>query len=162
MHMFEVIGQVREDKEIAVRIVTWLLYAARPLRLDELAIAVMIKPGRRFHIDQKLDSDDVLGICRSFIKLNEQTNVVEFAHFSVQEYLTARELPVGERNSLVANPDFIDEIAAHTLLMECCFTSLKSYPFLDCGLLETEDALRARFKTTDYLDAGIYLLKNLD
>src|SRR5579859_3117718 len=48
MHMFEVIGQVREDKEIAVRIVTWLLYAARPLRLDELAIAVMIKPGRRF------------------------------------------------------------------------------------------------------------------
>jgi hypothetical protein len=154
--MFQAIGQVHEDKEIAVRVLTWLLYGARPLRLNELAISVMIKPGRQFHADQKLDPDDILGICRSFIKLNEQTNVVEFAHFSVQEYLTAREVPVGEKDSLVRNPDFIDEIAGHTLLMECCLTCLMSNPFRDCGLLEMKVAFDTKFRTTEYLSYAVF------
>jgi len=80
--MLQAIGQVRGDKEIAIRVMTWLLYAARSLRLDE--VAILIKPGRQFEITQKLDRDAVLEICRSFIKLNQQTNVVDFAPFSVR------------------------------------------------------------------------------
>jgi len=36
--MMNAIGRVREDKEIAMNIMTWILYAARRLRLDELAV----------------------------------------------------------------------------------------------------------------------------
>jgi len=127
-----------------MKIITWLLYAVRPLQVDELAIAAALKPGMIFDVDEKLDLDSISAICRSFVKVNEQarTPIVELAHFSVAEYFKCPKLLDGT----TPNPDFIGEIDGHRLLALSCLSYLLSPPF-DKGPCKTVDEFWKLFRT---------------
>ena len=77
----------------ARRILTLLCFASRPLTLPELidGIAVEISEPTGLNKDCRLeDYNDIHDICPGFINLNvaaDQTQTVQIAHFSVQEYL---------------------------------------------------------------------------
>ena len=77
----------------ARRILTLLCFASRPLTLPELidGIAVEISEPTGLNKDCRLeDYNDIRDICPGFINLNvaaDQTQTVQIAHFSVQEYL---------------------------------------------------------------------------
>jgi hypothetical protein len=124
--MLKAIGHIPSDLELVKTVLTWLLYSARPLRLDELAVAVAIKPGKDFDgYTQKLDYDEiVLETCSSFVKMNVSTRTVEIAHISVAEYFASALLSDG-----VSNENYIDEKTGHSLLMKSCLTYLSSPPF---------------------------------
>ena len=96
-----------EDRERALSILRWVLYAARPLTIRELAEALLISVDDNGSLGKWFPRDDlpetwdedytdeqIMGVCGSLIDIRggEASNSVEdqtvhFVHFSVKEYL---------------------------------------------------------------------------
>ncbi|KAG0648347.1 Ankyrin repeat-rich membrane-spanning [Hyphodiscus hymeniophilus] len=117
-------------------ILRWVAFSARPLSLQEVTEAAVLRPG-----DDSLDPDerlynaeDVLRICHGLIAVSREEvkicgtdtecDVVRFAHFSVQEYL------MPDR----AGSFSISDTSAHSYIAESCI----SY-FLQMDLLDLSD-----------------------
>ena len=83
-------------------------------------MAIAIRPGEPFDEEERLDEEEMLlEILGSLIRLNGLTNSIDFAHFSVPEYLTKSHLAED-----TANPHFIDRDDGHVNLLESCLTYL--------------------------------------
>lgn len=119
----------------------FLVVARRPLKVEELAEAVVIVPYcKAFDIDDRFfDPKDIISICGGLIVRQEETNEVRFAHYSVQEYLLSSRI---SRNFALSLLD------AHRTVADACLTYLLSfdrpdstykgmmddYPFLDYAI----------------------------
>lgn len=94
----------------ALRLLQWLTYSNRPLRIEEVAEALAIEDlperPRLAHEKRLVDPHDTLTICPDLVVvnpvkvLNENGDAIEaeelrFAHFSVQEYLTSHRCSAG-------------------------------------------------------------------
>ena len=115
------------DRDEALSLFRWIALSNRPLTLQELAEAAVVRPE-----DDCLDpedrlccAEDVLRICHSLVSVSteglfilgqysEHCNVVRFAHFSVLEYLT----------SDMAGPFKISDKSSNTHITTCCFSYL--------------------------------------
>lgn len=112
----------------AHRMLQCLTVAARPLRIAELAEILAIDFGTamcrgisRLNINWRLEDQQhaVLSTCSSLITVVDQegTQVVQFSHFSVKEFLTSPRLAR-------SNPDvsrfYIPFEPAHTILAKAC------------------------------------------
>ncbi|SLM37986.1 P-loop containing nucleoside triphosphate hydrolase [Lasallia pustulata] len=95
-----------EHSEYAIKLLQWLTYSARPLRLEELAeiVAVNIDGSPWFDCDDRFARpQDVLAICSSLVDTEgfgygynstvyNPNKVVRLAHFSVKEYLVSERI----------------------------------------------------------------------
>jgi hypothetical protein len=88
------ITQSQDDsKQLALGTLTWVLYAKRPLHIDELRVAMAIEEG-----DSRLDDEDLTSaqtlvkVCGSFVIYDKDSGVVELAHETVKEFLLSRHL----------------------------------------------------------------------
>jgi len=118
--------KVHDDFDIGLRALTWLLYCNRPLRLSHLATAAVINPECAFSKDQRLDEDEkIFDVCRSLIYINLKTDVVEFSHISVREFLVSSKLSDGSEN-----PYYRSVAEGNALLMRACFMYLASPPLI--------------------------------
>jgi ankyrin repeat protein len=116
------------NREHAIRLLHCLTVAIRPLRVEELAevLAVDFDATRREGIP-KLNSNwrwadqhqAVLSTCSSLIAIVDDGNsqVVQFSHFSVKEYLTSDRL--ANANGNVSRYHILPE-SAHTTLAQAC------------------------------------------
>ena len=112
------IAQVPDDFEIAHKALTWLIYCQRPLRLEELAIAIALDSEDAF-LELDADKEIILEICGPFLRYDSGTKVVSIVHNSVSEFLRTLCLPDGRRNVF-----FIDHISGHAFLLKGCLTQL--------------------------------------
>ncbi|KAF8248484.1 hypothetical protein K440DRAFT_660797 [Wilcoxina mikolae CBS 423.85] len=76
------------QRQLALDTLTWIVFALRPLRFSELQVFVAIEDG-----DSELDPESlaelstIVDICASLIVLEEETQVIRLAHYTVQTYL---------------------------------------------------------------------------
>jgi ankyrin repeat protein len=120
------------NREHAIRLLHCLTVAIRPLRVDELAevLAIDFDAARREGIP-KLNPNwrwadqhqAVLSTCSSLITVVDDGNsqVVQFSHFSVKEYLTSNRL--ANANGDVSRYYILPE-SAHTILAQACLSVL--------------------------------------
>ena len=115
----------------AIRLLQCLSVAIRPLRVEELAEVFAfdfdgpegeppeLKDRRPLEDRQR----DVLSICSSLIILvdNDDSNVIQFSHFSVKEFLTSHRLSTSEE---VISQFHIKDEAAHMTLAQACLGTL--------------------------------------
>ncbi|KAH7309366.1 ankyrin repeat-containing domain protein [Rhexocercosporidium sp. MPI-PUGE-AT-0058] len=94
-------GIINEDyRQDAFRILQWLVYSARPLRIEELVKVIAIDTEQsQFNPENRLpDPRDLLTICSSLVTTisvtaegndgaSNETTELKLAHFSVKEYL---------------------------------------------------------------------------
>jgi len=74
----------------------WIVYAQRPLTLEEIAEAIIFEPGQR-EIDSGerfTDPEDIMSVCGSLVRFNKSyyrkgSPTVTLAHYPVQECLTS-------------------------------------------------------------------------
>ncbi|KAF2734117.1 hypothetical protein EJ04DRAFT_603796, partial [Polyplosphaeria fusca] len=114
-----------DDKNFAMAMFRWLLCGKRFLDMQELAEAAV--RGRR--VEKPLNAEDrltlatdIFSICRSFVKVSRQycrargeyIEAVQFAHFSVQEFLTSSE----------SRPFQLVETHCHAFIGSCCVSHL--------------------------------------
>ena len=116
------------NQEHAIRLLHCLTVAIRPLRVDELAevLAIDFDAARREGIP-KLNPNwrwadhhqAVLSTCSSLITVIDDgdSQVVQFSHFSVKEYLTSDRL--ANANPDVSRYHILPE-SAHTILAQAC------------------------------------------
>src|SRR5436190_3785467 len=74
------------SRNIALRALSWLLHAARPLHMAELQEALSIRSGdRQLHSDYLISSDIIIRGCEGLVKWDELTDIVRFSHYSIYE-----------------------------------------------------------------------------
>jgi hypothetical protein len=117
VRMLETIeDQSEDDLNLVCQAITWVIFACRPLWLDELAIAVAVNPDREFTDSQKVDENDIQELCSSFIRVNSR-NVVEIAHYSVTQFFTT---PKFEKTAV--NRYFMNNWMSHSNLLGQSFS----------------------------------------
>ncbi|PNP46437.1 hypothetical protein THARTR1_10759 [Trichoderma harzianum] len=138
-------------------IIQWLVAAKRPLKLEELAEAVTIRPGQ-----QELRKTGVVhgrrltDICGPLVYVNETTKEVTLCHFSVKEFLIKDRF-----TEAVSDPSHsrlysyrVDLQRAHEQLAISCLVYLAfetfKKPYVD------EDDLNRRRQENCFLDYAAY------
>jgi hypothetical protein len=126
------INKNKRHSKDAFKILQWLAYSARPLRIEEVAevIAVDIEGDPRFDPENRLrEPRDILTICSSLVTITAEAmegphgktagEQVRLAHFSVKEYLVSERSQVGQ-----ATRYSIQEIPANGSIAEICLAYL--------------------------------------
>ena len=167
-----------EDRERALSILRWVLYAARPLTVRELAEALLICVNDDGPLDNWLPQDDlpetwdedytdeqIMGVCGSLIDIrggeagnSVENQTVHFVHFSVKEYLLGTvniELPV------LVKDYFIDKFRAQELITKICLRYLCLKDFQQ-AVHSTITQFNTRAKKYAFLDyAASYMATHL-
>ncbi len=141
-----------DNQQDALKILQWLTYSARPLRLEELVevIAIDIKESPRFDAAKRYpEPRDIWMICSSLISLQEEAledsdtgnTIIQLAHFSVKEYLISPRIQKGRVKHYS-----IQEVDANALIAESCLAYLLQFD--EPGSLTTQSVLE--FPLADY------------
>ena len=77
-------------EELALRVLLWIVYAARPLRLEELQHAIAIdelEPDDRSISEESLTPPSIfINACAGMVKIDEASNTIGLVHKTTQEY----------------------------------------------------------------------------
>ena len=109
--------------QYALKMLQWLTYSTRPLKLLELAEVVAIDEDEHpcFHPERRFpEPEDILLMCSSLVSATEEKargKVVKLAHFSVKEYLVSYQIMNGE-----ARKYSIREINANVRIARDCLS----------------------------------------
>jgi len=123
--------EIQEPKwESAQRLLVCVTVAYRPLRVEELAeiLAFDFKSGAilKFHKDWRLKNpvEAILSACSTLLSVvnvetsHETSRVVQFAHFTVKEFLTSRRF--AEKHDNISRRYHISMSPAHTFATQAC------------------------------------------
>ncbi|OHE91467.1 ankyrin repeat protein, partial [Colletotrichum orchidophilum] len=136
----------QQDRTIARKALAWLCFSLRPLRLDELAEAVVLE-------DEDVDIDDdsrltdhsiILEICQDLAHASD--HFVTLAHDSIRTFLQSEWI-----RSSAASEYALDAAACHQRIMHKCLTYLKLEPFMS-GPVDKIRHVDARFAAYPLLD----------
>src|SRR5882672_5099390 len=125
------VREIKEEKwEDARRLLFCVAVASRPLRVGELAeiLAFDFEAGSipRFCEDARLQNpiEAVLTTCSTLLSVVEdwRSQVVQFAHFSVKEYLTSARF--AEKDDAISRRYRISMTPAHTFVAQVCLGML--------------------------------------
>jgi ankyrin repeat protein len=152
-----VISNLQEpsDRDRAVNILRWTLYATRPLSVGELLDALIVRPEMtelpEDHllpiIDEEYVQQSITALCGSLVDIRSaenpseiQNSTVHLAHFSVKEYLQSCSIFSSE------HPEVFQSLKHHNinhgLLAVSCLTYLSARQFSD-GPLPSVEANKA-------------------
>ncbi|EXL93273.1 hypothetical protein FOIG_13687 [Fusarium odoratissimum NRRL 54006] len=129
-----------EDRGIAHEALTWLCFSLRPLRLRELAEAVILCEDDTFLDNDARLADPVvlLEVCQGLIY--SSYDELTLAHDSIRTFLLSDWI----RESKMVSEFAVDTASAHRKIMRKCLTYLSLNDFAS-GPVSTEDQLNARF-----------------
>ena len=118
--------------EFARRLLQCVTVVSRPLRVEELAeffaFDFKTEPIPNFREDWRAEDplEAVLSICSTLLALVHvgDSAVVQFAHFSVKEFLTSSRL--AENSDTISHRYHVSMTPAHTLVAQACLGILRS------------------------------------
>jgi ankyrin repeat protein len=128
-------GIDQDSTKDALKILQWLAYSARPLRIEEVADVIAVNVKSKPRIDPELilpEPRDILTICSSLVTTNTDATwnsfeksvgeQIRLAHLSVRDYLTSNQIMAGK-----AAHYSIDETRAHEAIAEICLAYLLQF-----------------------------------
>jgi len=108
-------------RDLAFRTMTWISYARRPLRMQELQQALATREGEEDLDDENIVPGRVIiESCAGLVQVDRETDTVSFFHFSIDEYLRSQA-------GILAGSELL---LARTCLSYLLHTSLKTLPML--------------------------------
>jgi hypothetical protein len=80
-------GQIKNSRELAKQVLSWITCAKRPLTTSELRHALAVEVGE-FKLDEENlpEIEDVLSVCAGLVTVDEQSDVIRLVHYTTQEY----------------------------------------------------------------------------
>lgn len=86
--MKRISSQVDEDVQLAKQVLSWLLYAQRPLTVTELQHALATEPEARALDEEALPDEGLLvSICAGLVVIENESSIIRLVHYTTQEYL---------------------------------------------------------------------------
>lgn len=88
----DVMKRIEESKKgdikLALKILSWLFYAKRPLEMNELLEALVVEDNDDDLMrEYMLRPDDVIECCKSLVVYESSSGLIRFTHYTVQEFL---------------------------------------------------------------------------
>ncbi|KAI9764300.1 MAG: hypothetical protein M1839_005966 [Geoglossum umbratile] len=96
------------NKILAMRTLSWIVYAVRPLQLEEVLHAIAVddlEPDGKSISEILTPRSVVVNACAGMIKIDEETNIIGLVHKTAQEYLErsgAEHFPDAQRDIGIA------------------------------------------------------------
>ena len=85
--MTRIRGVRGHTSKTAIRTITWIFCAARPLQMNELLEALSVEEQLGdVNVALKYKSADIIEMCHSLVVHEESSGIVRFIHFTVQEF----------------------------------------------------------------------------
>ena len=151
-------------RDYARKLLCWLTFSTRPLRLVEVAeiVAIDAQGSPRFNAENRFfDSQEILVICSSLVSVftrkrsflyewtdggSEDVPCIKLAHFSVKEYLTSVDIRNGPAKMYAISRELAD-----TSIAESCLALLLHFdkPNSLTSQLEEEGALTSQSREND-------------
>ena len=127
----------RAQYELARRIIIWIVYARRPLSIDELALFISIETDTEDLEDLRSSiptEESILDACANLISVDQSRSrdrrYVRFVHFSVQEFFTSHRSTTLNMGQEVGHREITQTcIIFLTLFPEPSNTEIHSYAF---------------------------------
>ncbi|KIM74470.1 hypothetical protein PILCRDRAFT_79984, partial [Piloderma croceum F 1598] len=86
--MKRVNSQNDDYRILAQQVLSWVVYAVRPLSVEELQHALAVKPGvTQLDEDDLSDKGTLISICEGLVTVDQENNVVRLVHYTTQKYL---------------------------------------------------------------------------
>jgi ankyrin repeat protein len=80
-------NQLPEDAALAIRVITWVVYAKRALTIAELRHALAVELEETvFDSDNLLDTEDIISVCAGLVTIDKESNIIRLVHYTTQEY----------------------------------------------------------------------------
>jgi len=139
--MVRILAQDDKESDLALRLLCWIIYAARPLQVEELqhAMAVNELESTDGFVDQDglTDKGTLVNVCAGIITIDEESNVIRLVHYTTQQYF--------EGSGSKHFPNAQQKIA------ETCLTYLSLDIFGD-GYCSTDEILETRLQRNALFD----------
>ncbi|KAK0118289.1 hypothetical protein ONS95_012585 [Cadophora gregata] len=126
------------NRRLVERTLRWIHLAQFPLHVDTIATAVAVEIGSRsIDEDDISDQDSILKWCSSLVTKNEQTGILSFSHFTVEEFLTDEKL--------LAIPElrdfYLNEPESQGIIAKVCLTYLQFPEFWHWDLRDSKSII---------------------
>lgn len=80
--------QAEADVDLALKVLSWITYAKRPLHKKELQHAVTTHRDLTTLDDADLtDIDDLISLCAGIVTIDRESDIVRLVHYTTQQYL---------------------------------------------------------------------------
>lgn len=81
-------SQSQEYWQLARKVISWIFYAKRPLKIFELREILAVEPeDTKFDPSGLHEEDIILEVCCGLVSIDEQDKTIRLVHYSLQEYL---------------------------------------------------------------------------
>src|SRR5437763_13065090 len=82
-------NQNPNDREIAHRVLSWMVYSKRLLTCEELQHALAVRTGSREFLEQYiyLHLEEIVPLCAGLVVINQESNTVQLMHDTARMYL---------------------------------------------------------------------------
>ena len=85
--MYRIQHQHEEHRQLALRVLSWITNAVRPLRVEELQHAVSVELGDEDIDDGPLESAAlIVSVCAGLVTVDAESRTVRLVHFTVEEF----------------------------------------------------------------------------
>lgn len=136
-------SQRAPSRDLAWRILEWIVFSKRPLSTAELQHALAVRNSTKNLDENFIPSSRVLqSVCAGLVTIDKESGIVRLDHYTIQEFFIERD------NELLSN--------AVSHITEDCVRYL-SFDTFKSGLCESERKLRERLETNALYD---YASKN--
>ncbi|KAF3916861.1 Ankyrin-1 [Dactylellina cionopaga] len=82
-------AQPKQHAALALRVLSWLTHARRPLSIEELCHGLAVEPETTFLDDENLPAPKLLiNVCGGLVVIDHESGTIRLAHLTVQEYFT--------------------------------------------------------------------------
>src|SRR5579871_2774711 len=79
-------------RELTKKTLLWITYAKRSLSVFELQHAVAVEFGKsRLDNENIPHTQDMVSACAGLVTLDKETNIIQFAHYTMKEYFEQRQ-----------------------------------------------------------------------
>ena len=132
-----------EQREVALETLTWVAYAKRPLKTDELQYALAVSLN-----DAGMDAEDLIPVstimstCCGLVEVERNSRNVQFPHFSLNEYFLNgnhklfkdADLKICRSLLQYLSLDFVPQLAG--MNQKQFYKALRTYPLLDYACVQ--------------------------
>lgn len=80
-------GQEKGFRELAERVLLWIICAMRPLETSELQHALAVEIGdTELDMDGIVDTDRMVSVTAGLVTIDKESNIIRLVHYTTQEY----------------------------------------------------------------------------
>lgn len=146
--MVRIFDQPEDDRSLAQQVLTWIMYAMRPLSKTDLETALAIELGEwSLDPDNIVPFDELSSLCAGLVTVDEAKNV-RLVHYTTQEYLSRNP------NRLLRNP--------HRVLSNTCVAYLGLEEFMGGEYLDSEQEYQWDLEARKCFGSHVHIMPFLD